>query len=339
MKLNVSKILLKKSTTANNPPKTTDLEIGEVALNCNEERPFLSFKTSGTTGEKIDKMFKDTFVLNIESGVTESGDTIYSANSADYSAFQKLGVKIEEEYKKNGIALLYNKKIYTPYNLRPTIESVRDGLVFYYVELEENNVLKISTFTYVKDSEIRTFSFVYEECKTLPSLVVDLVGNTLGEISFSDTAMTANKIINVAKENGNIVVRLVKERFEDAPIFFQLAAYNDSIQIKELNFISFAPSNGSLEGLALTINPSTNPQISLSEIQLSNGQTVKLDGYTSPQEIIESGLTDPIDASMTLNKAIAALVKVITDNELTISSAFNDLNARITDLEEQIANL
>lgn len=57
---------------------------------------------------------------------------------------------------------------------------------------------------------------------------------------------------------------------------------------------------------------------------------MNLDGYTSELNDDEEKI---ITANMTLNEALQKLEKVTTENEMTVSAALNQINERLTRLE------
>lgn len=66
------------------------------------------------------------------------------------------------------------------------------------------------------------------------------------------------------------------------------------------------------------------------ELYPVTGGDVKLDGYTSELSEDEEKI---ITANMTLNEALQKLEKVTTENEMTVSAALNQINERLTRLE------
>lgn len=66
------------------------------------------------------------------------------------------------------------------------------------------------------------------------------------------------------------------------------------------------------------------------ELYPVSGGDVKLDGYTSELSDDEEKI---ITANMTLNEALQKLEKVTTENEMTVSAALNQINERLTRLE------
>lgn len=66
------------------------------------------------------------------------------------------------------------------------------------------------------------------------------------------------------------------------------------------------------------------------ELYPVSGGDVNLDGYTSELNDDEEKI---ITANMTLNEALQKLEKVTTENEMTVSAALNQINERLTRLE------
>ena len=233
MKLNVSKILLKKSDTVNKVPAASALTAGEVALNYNSERPFLSFKDQS---EKVTQFFRDRFLIDLEyKSTVEEGDVLTPTSGSSYVTTLKIDVS--SDYHKNGILIRYDGRIYLPCN-----ESL-------YVSAHKTSVL------------------------------------------FSNVSLN---------DNGGLVVRTIHH----------------------------IPGNDEEKTILF-----------LHKVYVFDGSTMKLNGYESSLDSVESGLTDPIDATMTVNEAVSTIVKEITENELTVAAAINALNERIDDLQEQINNL
>ena len=101
-------------------------------------------------------------------------------------------------------------------------------------------------------------------------------------------------------------------------------------------FDNLSMSEGKIIYSTLEYNRSTSLELEWfftyneEELYPVTGGDVKLDGYTS--ELIDED-EKIITPDMTLNEALQKLEKVTLENELTISAAINQLNERLTRLE------
>lgn len=178
MKLNVSKILLKKSDVENKAPAASALTSGEITLNYNADRPFLSFKDSNSG---VTKFYRDMFVVNIVSGSGDQDEVIYTADSATTKYINALKINIAEEYCKNGIILRYRNKLYLPDNTEPTDVYSRNIIAFSRIDVLDDGTVKKSTFTYDYDDDYRTFPFVYNETEVKLKNTLDGYRSLVGD--------------------------------------------------------------------------------------------------------------------------------------------------------------
>ena len=193
--MKLSKILFKRSNEEYKTLPTSGISAGEIALNTNENSPFITIGGKGSNGEtKTVNIYRDRFFLNVVPSETGSSDT-YDLDEESKKKVRKFGLTMAKDPIRNGVFLLFEGKVYS-LNIMQLTESqkiVFDNLSFsgdkiIYSTLENNGSL----------AEEWKFSYNEEELYPVTGGDVKLGGYTSELSDNEEKIITANMTINEA---------------------------------------------------------------------------------------------------------------------------------------------
>lgn len=193
--MKLSKILFKRSNEEYKTLPTSGISAGEIALNTNENSPFITIGGKGSNGEtKAVNIYRDRFFLNVVPSETGSSDT-YDLDEESKKKVRKFGLTMAKDPIRNGVFLLFEGKVYS-LNIMQLTESqkiVFDNLSFsgdkiIYSTLENNGSL----------AEEWKFSYNEEELYPVTGGDVKLDGYTSELSDDEEKIITSNMTLNEA---------------------------------------------------------------------------------------------------------------------------------------------
>ena len=193
--MKLSKILFKRSNEEYKTLPTSGISAGEIALNTNENSPFITIGGKGSNGEtKTVNIYRDRFFFFFLPSETGSSDT-YDLDEESKKKVRKFGLTMAKDPIRNGVFLLFEGKVYS-LNIMQLTESqkiVFDNLSFsgdkiIYSTLENNGSL----------AEEWKFSYNEEELYPVTGGDVKLDGYTSELSDDEEKIITSNMTLNEA---------------------------------------------------------------------------------------------------------------------------------------------
>lgn len=193
--MKLSKILFKRSNEEYKTLPTSGISAGEIALNTNENSPFITIGGKGSNGEaKTVNIYRDRFFLNVVPSETGSSDT-YDLDEESKKKVRKFGLTMAKDPIRNGVFLLFEGKVYSLNIMQLT---GRQKIVFDNLSFSGD---KIIYSTLENNGSLATewkFSYNEEELYPVTGGDVKLDGYTSELSDDEEKIITSNMTLNEA---------------------------------------------------------------------------------------------------------------------------------------------
>lgn len=300
----ITKILQKRSSVENQPPRPEQLEFGEIAINFNVNNPFLSIKNSSgdvvefhTTDQTL-KSGSTNPVSNaaVSSGLTESMKPLFIELTSTEGEGDARGYQFVGYTPRDVIELLAKRNVIIYYNNR----------TFTLFEIDLRNVAKFISPNDDKTNMVLTVPQSGNISLTMNSDTnVTYIDVTSGTFTGFTGAATYSELESLVATDTVVVFYDTTE--QDNPVYAYLTKVVDG-ENGYMDFMAVLPDE-IYELKALKNGTVVKTSYPVSEGLPASAMT--LNGYETPENAEGS---DIINSGLTITEAFSSVVSAVTDN-------------------------